>query len=110
MAERKDHLFPWLHHDAPAVPAGLEPLSGVAYGCGSATCTRCYRPQPAPAGVPASDGWREAGLVCQACAGDAPGGKCRNPKCVGGPIVRELVPAGVKVLPPQQGENHGQRD
>jgi hypothetical protein len=46
--------------------------------------------QVLPAGVA---GWVEAGLVCQACAGDAPRGKCLNPKCVGGPIVRELVPA-----------------
>lgn len=50
-------------------------------------------------GVAASaEGYVEAGLVCQACAGDAPGGKCQTPKCVGGPIVRELVPAaGVAV-------------
>jgi hypothetical protein len=46
-----------------------------------------------PHGAAPSDGWVEAGLVCQACAGDAPGGKCCNPKCVGGPVVRELVPA-----------------
>jgi hypothetical protein len=51
-------------------------------------------PSDVSGGVRASDGWREAGLVCQACAGDAPGGKCRNPKCIGGPIVRELVPDG----------------
>lgn len=50
------------------------------------------------------DGWREAGLVCQACAGDAPGGKCKNPKCIGGPIVRELVPAdGMATCPTCKG-------
>lgn len=26
-------------------------------------------------------------LVCEACAGDAPGGKCKTARCVGGPIV-----------------------
>lgn len=46
-----------------------------------------------PRGVQSTDGYVEAGLVCQACAVDAPGGKCKNPRCVGGPIVRELVPA-----------------
>lgn len=33
-------------------------------------------------------------FVCQACAGDAPSGKCQTPKCVGGPIVEE-IPDGV---------------
>jgi hypothetical protein len=40
------------------------------------------------------EGWVDAGLVCQACTGDAPRGKCLNRRCVGGPIVRELVPPG----------------
>jgi hypothetical protein len=55
------------------------------------------------AGVLASgDGWVEAGLVCQACAGDAPRGKCLNPRCVGGPIVRELVPGNAGVAGAEQ--------
>lgn len=49
-------------------------------------------------------GWVEAGLVCQACAGDAPRGKCLNPRCIGGPIVRELVPDGVWACDETQGE------
>lgn len=50
--------------------------------------------EAAARGAPASI---EAGLVCQACAGDAPRGKCLTPNCVGSPIVRERVPAGVAI-------------
>lgn len=35
-----------LHPDAPPVPAGLRPLPGVQYGCGSASCDMCYEPIP----------------------------------------------------------------
>jgi hypothetical protein len=43
-------------------------------------------------------------LVCQACAGDAPGGKCQTKGCYGGPIVEE-VPADVETpfQPDQKG-------
>lgn len=58
--------------------------------------------------VASAAGWKEAGLVCQACAGGAPRGKCRTPKCIGRPIVRELVPDGVPVVAEaQEGKNNG---
>lgn len=33
-----------LDHDAPLIPPGLRVLAGVDYGCGEATCRRCYEP------------------------------------------------------------------
>lgn len=34
------------------VPAGLQRKPGVEYGCGEATCTGCYEPQPSPTAGP----------------------------------------------------------
>lgn len=48
----QNHRFPQLHRDAPPVPPGLAPRSGVIYGCGAADCTSCYEPAPAGASRP----------------------------------------------------------